>query len=126
MNAADRLLDWFHAQGILKSHPSVAEDLMLVLTESALNRGLVSEQRQFESIRNGDLAEALEAMIAAYQTTQCGCHAEPEATDCDFCKARNAAMDRARTALSGECPKCGGSKVRPLPKHADACNCPKP
>lgn len=34
-----------------------------------------------------------------------------------------ALLERVRKLENGECPKCGGSRIVPLPRHADACAC---
>lgn len=79
-----------------------------------LAEGAVNEWRECESIRNGDLVTALEACMEALSQADDSGVVIPLLED---------AMKRAEHARSGTCYKCGGCRMKPLPKFADACNC---
>lgn len=79
-----------------------------------LYKGLFDEMQRFESIRNGDLVTALEACMEALSQADDSGVVIPLLED---------AMKRAEHARSGTCYKCGGCRMKPLPKFADACNC---
>lgn len=86
----------------------------LELAESA-----VKEWSECESIRNGDLVETLEALIDM-DTRDSMTDPDRILTD----EGRAAVWERARKAIYGECPKCGGvRKGYRLPAFADACDC---
>lgn len=82
--------------------------------QAELYKGHFDEMQRFESIRNGDLVTALEACMEALSQADDSGVVIPLLED---------AMKRAEHARSGTCYKCGGCRMKPLPKFADACNC---